>query len=240
MRNLVHEGPTRDLHGRLAWSRSFVDVDDCANRDMLDIGCGFGWFELLALDRGARSITGVDLTDTDLATARRHFDDERVAFRVASALDLPFADESFDTVVCWEVLEHLPSSTEQRAFDEIYRVLRPGGALYLSTPHASPVATVADPAWWLLGHRHYSCRSVAGYTATGFDIERLELRGRWWEILQLLDLYYCKWVLRRRSLFEAALVRKLDLEWQRPGFTNVFLCARKPRRATASRARKSV
>ena len=67
---------------------------------------------------------------------RRHFDDERVEFRVASATDLPFEDASFDTVVCWEVLEHLPKTSEQRAFDEIHRVLRPGGTLYLSTPHA--------------------------------------------------------------------------------------------------------
>ena len=169
-------------------------------------------------------------TGADLETARRHFDDERVSFRVATAVDLPFADASFDTVVCWEVLEHLPRRSEQRTFDEMARVLRPGGALYLSTPHASPIAIVADPAWWLIGHRHYSRVDVAAYAAAaGLEVERLQLRGRWWELAQLLDLYLSKWVLRRRPPFEAAITPRLDREWQRPGFTNVFLRARKLR-----------
>lgn len=228
MRNLVREKPSRDLHGRLAYSRSFVEVADCASKDLLDIGCGFGWFELVALDRGARSITGVEPTDADLSTVRSHFDDERVEFRVASAADLPFSDASFDTIVCWEVLEHLPRDSEQRAFDEMNRVLRPGGAFYLSTPHAAPIATVTDPAWWLIGHRHYSRAEVSAFAAaSGFSIERLELKGRVWEIVQLLDLYVAKWVFRRRPFFEAAITRNVDREWRRPGFSNVFLCARK-------------
>lgn len=89
MKNVVDEKPTRDLRGSLAWSRSFVEVDDCVERDILDIGCGFGWFELLALDRGAKSITGVEPTEADLSTARKHLEHENVRFAVASALELP-------------------------------------------------------------------------------------------------------------------------------------------------------
>jgi ubiquinone/menaquinone biosynthesis C-methylase UbiE len=228
LRNLVDERPTRDLHGRVSFARSFVELDDCADRDVLDIGCGFGWFELVALDRGATSITGLEPSDSDLATARRSIDDERVTFRVGSATELPFADASFDTVVCWEVLEHLPKSSEQRAFDEISRVLRPGGVLYLSTPHAAPVATALDPARWLIGHRHYTRAQLRSYaSAAGFDVVRLELRGRWWEMAQTLDLYVAKWLFRRRPFFDTAITHRVDAEWQRPGFSNVFLRARK-------------
>jgi SAM-dependent methyltransferase len=228
LKNLVDERPTRELHGRLAWTRAFVDEADLAGRDVLDIGCGFGWFELLALDRGASSITGVEPAETDLAMVRRFFDDQRVTFRVGSAVDLPFQDATFDTVVCWEVLEHLPRGSELRAFREIHRVLRREGVLYLSTPHASPLATALDPAWWLIGHRHYSRTAVASLaTSAGFVVERLELRGRGWELAQLVDLYVSKWVLRRRPLFAAAIDRRLDAEWERPGFANVFLRAPK-------------
>ena len=229
MRNLVDEAPTRDLHGRLAWSREFVAIEDCAGRDLLDVGCGFGWFELLALDRGARSVTGVEPTEADLATARKHLLDDRVELEVASALDLPFDAESFDTVVCWEVLEHVPRDTETQVFAELHRVLRPGGALYLSTPHDAPLPKLTDPAWWLIGHRHYSRERLAELaTAPGFAIERLEARGRVWEIAQLLNVYGTKWILRRDPLFAASMQARVDREWDRPGFTNLFLHARKP------------
>jgi SAM-dependent methyltransferase len=49
------------------------------------------------------------------------------------ALELPFHDGSFDTVLAFEVLEHLPDS--QRFFSEVARVLAPGGCLLLTTPH---------------------------------------------------------------------------------------------------------
>jgi ubiquinone/menaquinone biosynthesis C-methylase UbiE len=229
LKNLVDEQPTRDLHGRLAWSRSFVDSADCTGRDILDIGCGFGWFELLALDRDARAVTGIEPTTTDLATVREHLDDERLTFTVASALALPFEDESFDTVVCWEVLEHLPKDGEPQAFQEIRRVLRPDGALYLSTPHAALLPKLTDPAWWLIGHRHYSRERLAGFAEdAGLEVERLEAKGRSWEIVQTLNLYVAKWIFRRRPFFEAAITRNVDIEWERPGFSNLFLRARKP------------
>jgi 2-polyprenyl-3-methyl-5-hydroxy-6-metoxy-1,4-benzoquinol methylase len=228
VRNIVDEAPTRELHGRLAFARDFVLESDCTGRDILDVGCGFGWFELLALDRGARSVTGVEPHEADLATARRHLDDERLTFQAASAISLPFDDASFDTVVCWEVLEHIPTATEQRAFCEFARVLRPGGVLYLSTPHATPAAKATDPAWWLIRHRHYQRRQVAEFARTAaLEVDQLVTRGGWWEILRMTDLYVSKWLLRRPPLFQRQTTRQIDREWSRPGFTHVFVRCRK-------------
>ena len=202
MRNILDDKPTRDLHGGPAFARSFVEDEHCSDRAILDIGCGFGWFELIALDRGARSIAAIEPTEADLATARTHIQDERVDFRVASALDLPFESGAFNTVACWEVLEHLPPGSEEQAFREVARVLAPGGVFYLSTPCAGLRSRVADPAWWLIRHRHYSrdrLRLLA--TTAGFTVEQLFAKGGWWRVTAMTNLYVAKWDLRggRRS-----------------------------------------
>jgi len=56
---------------------------------------------------------------------------------VGDAHNLPLEDESFDRVLCTEVLEHL--HTPQKAIDEMYRVLKPGGELILTTRFIAPI-----------------------------------------------------------------------------------------------------
>jgi 2-polyprenyl-3-methyl-5-hydroxy-6-metoxy-1,4-benzoquinol methylase len=229
MRNLIDETPSAEPDARTAFSRTYIDLEDIAGRDVLDVGCGFGGFALFMLASGAGSVVGIEPTDRDLLTVRRHFDDGRVSFHVASAHKLPFDEASFDTVVMWEVLEHIPAGTEPQAFREIARVLRPGGRLYLSTPYANIVSRVTDPAWWLVKHRHYSradVRRLAG--AAGLSVEHIEVRGGAWQTAYMLNLYFSKWVLRRPPLFDAALRPLVNREWfGGTGFTNLFIRCQK-------------
>lgn len=229
MKNLLDERPESNAHGHARYVRSFVERADLSGNDVLDVGCGFGWFELLALEAGVRSIVGVEPNEDDLATARRHLTDERVSFTVAGAQALPFADASFDTVVMWEVLEHLPKQSELIAFRELARVLRSGGRLYLSTPHATLFARVTDPAWWVAGHRHYAKEAVAAYACdAGLEVERLELKGGIWQIAHSHNMYIAKWLFRRRPFLEARSLARLDRDWDRPGgFAHVLLRCRK-------------
>jgi len=229
MRNILDDSPESNVHGHARYVRAFVDEADLADKDVLDVGCGFGWFELIALEAGARSVTGVEPTDADLATARRHITDERATFAVAGADWLPFDDDSFDTIVMWEVLEHIPKHSEPVAFRELARVLRPGGRFYLSTPHATTMTRATDPAWWVAGHRHYSRDAVSAYArGAGLEVEQLELKGGSWQIAHMLNMYVAKWIFRRRPFLEARSLELLDLDWARPsGFAHVFLRARK-------------
>ena len=231
MKNILDERPTTEPHGGTAYARDFVAAPDYAQRDVLDIGCGFGWFELAATDRGARSVVGVEPEEAALETARRHVVLDQVTFRAASAVSLPFDDESFDTVVMWEVLEHLPKGSEPLAFCEIARVLRLGGVLYLSTPHGSLRARVTDPAWWLIGHRHYAPGRVSQLAeGAGLTVEVLESRAGAWQIAYIINLYVSKWLLRRSPVFREAFEQRLDGEWSRPsGYVHVFMRCRKRR-----------
>jgi SAM-dependent methyltransferase len=90
-------------------------------------------FELRLIEALRRvRATGVDVDAAALAWARRG---DLAATLVRAALErLPFADASFDKILCTEVLEHIRDDVA--ALRELRRVLRPGGRLAVSVPHA--------------------------------------------------------------------------------------------------------
>lgn len=218
MKNITDTRPDLPLTGRLRYTTSFVSREDLKDKEVLDIGCGFGWFELHALRGQVARIDGIELTDGDLATARAHIRDERARFNQGSAIAIPFPESSFDTVVSWEVIEHIPKNTEDQMLQEARRVLREGGSFYLSTPFRSLASTLLDPAWWLAGHRHYSERRLKQFAQrNGFAVEQMVVKGSVWEIGLLWNLYIAKWIFRRPPFFESYFQRKVDAEYAREG-----------------------
>mgnify|MGYP000037495575 FL=1 len=110
---------------------------------LLDLGCGEGRHALTAYLKPGVEVYGVDLSAEDLGTARGRIDhmadyqpEGAVQFLRGDALHLPFADATFDRVICSEVLEHIPNYLAVLA--EINRVLKPGGKLCVSVPRAWP------------------------------------------------------------------------------------------------------
>jgi SAM-dependent methyltransferase len=225
VRNLLHETaqPYERLHGRCRFACDFAAAAGLEGRAVLDIGCGFGWFALYALRDGAVRVVGVEPDEGDLTAARAGVTDPRAEFLTASALALPFDAAAFDMVCCWDVIEHLPQRSEPRFFAEVARVLRPGGQLCLSTPLRSLRATALDPAWWLIGHQHYSTDTIRRLgTAAGLNCVETVAQGGSWQLLNLWNLYLCKWLLRRPPLARDWLDRREDGEIGRPGFMTLF------------------
>jgi ubiquinone/menaquinone biosynthesis C-methylase UbiE len=97
----------------------------------LDVGVGDG--RVAALLATAR-LTAVDVSQVALDRARKRLPDADLVL-VEPDDELPFADNSFDLVMCIETLEHIRDV--QLELSEIRRVLRPGGRLALTTPLAS-------------------------------------------------------------------------------------------------------
>jgi SAM-dependent methyltransferase len=104
-----------------------VTAELCSGK-ILDIGCG---------RQPLRSYLpeGCDYTGLDYPVTGDWYDAKPSVH--ADASRLPFADQSFDTVVCLEVLEHLSSPLE--AVREARRVLKPQGRMILSTPFLYPI-----------------------------------------------------------------------------------------------------
>jgi len=225
MKNIVKEKPTMKLNGRLLYTFNFIDNEDFEERNILDIGCGYGWFETNIIKKNIRKITGIEITEKDLSTAKENINHSKIDFKVGSAINIPFSKNEFDTVVCWEVIEHIPKNSEEKMFKEIYRVLKNNGTFYLSTPFNNLIAKILDPAWWLIGHRHYKKEKLNDFAMNnGFVIEKVLINGEIWEIFGVLDMYISKWVFRRTPFFESFIRRMQDKEYSKGnGFTNIFI-----------------
>ncbi|HAK63580.1 MAG: class I SAM-dependent methyltransferase [Pseudomonadota bacterium] len=195
---------------------------------VLDLGCGQGRHLHALNDTKTFYAIGADLNFEDLQAARHGIDIHQYTESItpgpharrcyglvaANALALPFADASFDAVICSEVLEHIPDY--QSALDEIFRVLKPGGTLAVSVPRAWP-----EWICWKLSPNGYA-NSPGGHirifraSVLRKDIERRGLRFQrrhwahglhspyWWLQCLLWD---------RKENSRAVSLYKRFLEW---------------------------
>ena len=120
---------------------------------ILDVGCGTGEITTrLAGLYPEASLVGVDLIEEHLEVARARAApiSGRVSFQSADAFALPFADRSFDLVVCRHMLQAVPRP--EAAMAEMVRVCRPGGRLHLLVEdygmiHMYPTRLDVDRFW---------------------------------------------------------------------------------------------
>lgn len=225
MKNILNQKPTINTAGRVKYSLEYVNKSDIFNKTILDIGCGFGWSEINFLKRRAKSICAIEISEIDLLAAKSNIKDSRVEFKVGSAIKIPYPDNYFDTIVSWEVLEHIPKDTELLMYSEVSRVLKKGGIFYLSTPFKHFITNILDPAWWMIGHRHYSKRQLAFFgEKNGLAMTDFNVRAGFWTIASLLNLYILKWVFRRKRFAERFFMEKENEEYfsENKGIFNIF------------------
>jgi SAM-dependent methyltransferase len=111
---------------------------------VLDVGCGEGRHCITAYMLEDVISVGVDLSSKDLGTTRERFADfeesgnenKKLYISRANGCNLPFANSSFDKIICSEVLEHIPDYKD--VLSEIHRILKPGGTFAVSVPRFGP------------------------------------------------------------------------------------------------------
>ena len=207
--------------------KSFQFVDNVKDKVILDVGCSYGWFEAWAIENNCKKIIAIEPDVTSFKQIKEVI--PNAIFKKGSALNVPSDNEYFDIVVMWEVLEHLPKNTEKKIFEEIIRVLKSGGSLFLSTPNKTFWSCILDPAWWLVSHRHYDLNElIENMAESGFEIVKIEYGGGFYELFSMILLYIFKWFFRREIPFKVWFDKKRDVEFiNGKGFTNAFLEVRK-------------
>lgn len=137
---------------------------------ILDVGCGRGILPALMRERGWEA-QGLEFSET----AARHARDELgLPIFVGDFLQSPYADDSFDTIVLWHVLEHVPDPVAM--IRRAHQILRPGGLLVIAVPNFESLqARWTGRHWFHLDvprHYHHFGLSVLRrlLTSNGFSI----------------------------------------------------------------------
>jgi len=158
----------------------YLDIQPGDN--ILDMGCGEGFYSMVLDNLYNCKITAVDFDPEILALAHKWLDGRsNVTLEQGDITKLRFPDSSFDKIVCTEVLEHIDD--DKTAIKELYRVLKPGGVIAITVPNKNypllwdPLNKVRES----LGLGHFSPMSGFWGGIWAKDHKRLylpsELRG---------------------------------------------------------------
>lgn len=194
------------------------------NKKVLDIGCWTGQYEKLASLK-TKQIIGIDPGVKAIKIAKKMVPKSK--FKVSSATKLPFTKKSFDTVTILDVIEHIPVHTELMCLNEIKRVLKPGGHLILSTPSTHPLSILMDPAYFIIGHRHYSLTKLKELLKmANFKIVKVNYTGGVYTLGSAIIATVYKHFLNKKFIIPGWIQAKIDDEYKKKGFAEIHLIAK--------------
>ncbi|MFB8791942.1 MAG: methyltransferase domain-containing protein [Potamolinea sp.] len=125
----------------LAWARV------TRAEQILDVGCGIGGSSIYLAQKLDACATGITLSPVQATRATERSQEAGLAtdvqFQVADAMDMPFADNTFDFVWSMESGEHMPD--KEKFLQECYRVLKPGGTFLMATWCHRPITPATGP-----------------------------------------------------------------------------------------------
>jgi len=137
----------RQVHGLAGapeWPTVRAMLPEIAGRRIADLGCGFGWASRWFREQGARSVLGLDLSQSMIARARDDTADPEIAYEIGDLETLDLPEAAFDLAYSSLAFHYIRDFG--RLVGSIRRSLAPGGALVFTIEHPIYMAA-ADPRW---------------------------------------------------------------------------------------------
>lgn len=135
---------TGGLEAAGEWHALRALLPDLKDKQVLDLGCGFGWHCRFARSDGARSVAGIDLSEKMLARAAALTDDPAITYRRMAIEDIDFPPASFDVAISSLALHYI--ARYDSVCRGVHHCLTDGGHFVLSMEH--PIFTSREAQDW--------------------------------------------------------------------------------------------
>jgi SAM-dependent methyltransferase len=220
-------------------------LGDLSRLSLVDLGCSNGLMTKF-YGESFKEVIGLDIDAPGIAFAQANNTAPNIRYELTDGMNTGLSDASIDVVTCTHVYEHVPDAT--RLLDEIYRVLRPGGAClfiagnrvtWMEADNHLPLLSVvprrlADRYVRLAGkgERYYEkTRTLWGLRKL---VSRFEVRDYTLRVLQEPERFHMTELVRPGTLKQKASILALRTAyWLSPTF--IWVLVKAPRAAETSR-----
>ena len=220
-------------------------IGDLSRLSLVDLGCSNGLMTKF-YGESFKEVIGLDIDAPGIAFAQANNTAPNIRYELTDGMNTGLSDASIDVVTCTHVYEHVPDAT--RLLDEIYRVLRPGGAClfiagnrvtWMEADNHLPLLSVlprrlADRYVRLAGkgERYYEkTRTLWGLRKL---VSRFEVRDYSLRVLQEPERFHMTELVRPGTLKQKASILALRTAyWLSPTF--IWVLVKAPRAAETSR-----
>ncbi|EYQ98654.1 hypothetical protein W284_02224 [Staphylococcus aureus DAR3163] len=134
----------KGLEGAGEWHILRELIPDLKDKNVLDLGCGFGWHCRYAREQQASSVVGVDISENMIQRAREITSDPLISYVKAPIEDFAFSESQFDVVISSLAFHYIESF--KSICEKVYDSLRSGGSFVFSVEH--PIFTSRKEQDW--------------------------------------------------------------------------------------------
>lgn len=138
--------------------------DDLTNKEVLDLGCGYGWHCKYAVEQGATYVLGLDISHRMLQEAKLRNSDSKIEYRLCGIEEYEYPENTWDIVISNLALHYVENLGE--VFKKVHRTLKSNGVFIFNIEH--PVFTSGIHQDWLYDEQgNIVCWPVDDYFISG-------------------------------------------------------------------------
>lgn len=153
----------KGLEGAGEWHQLQPLFPNLADKRVLDLGCGYGWHCKYAVECGATSVLGIDLSEKMIQSAKEKNSDDKIDYQVCGLDEYAYPENTYDCVISNLVLHYV--NDLDAIYRNIYKTLKKNGVLLINIEH--PIFTgsvnqdwiydnMEKPLYWPVDNYFYS------------------------------------------------------------------------------------